>query len=154
LSREARRLGGEIREGGGLLGSLEVLACPGFDPKQLARSVRDFYQQTSDWRLDVWSHWCPAAWPFGWLLTAIFARRLSQLNLPLRTLDLAHGMDSRVQSILDCDGIHIGAAWFRTLRSTGQTVYSGWYDTATLPRSDQRSVRVVFPLPNGSVTVF
>jgi hypothetical protein len=33
-------------------------------------------------------------------------------------------------------------------------VYSGWYGTVVLPGRQQPSVRVAFPLPNGSVTVF
>ena len=44
--------------------------------------------------------------------------------------------------------------WLRTLRATGRTIYSGWYGTTTLPESHRPSLRVVFPLPNGSVTVF
>lgn len=40
------------------------------------------------------------------------------------------------------------------LRSTGQTVYSGWYGVAGVPRSLRPSVRVMFPLPNGSISVF
>jgi hypothetical protein len=63
-------------------------------------------------------------------------------------------MDSRVVVVRHHDGTQLGAAWLRTLRSTGAQVYSGWYGTARLPHSDGPSVRVAFPLPNGSVTVF
>jgi hypothetical protein len=49
---------------------------------------------------------------------------------------------------------HLGAAWHRTLRTTGHVVYSGWYGIAQLPEAESPSVRVVFPLPNGSVTIF
>jgi len=116
--------------------------------------VSAFYERTSDWRLDVWSQWCPVAWPFGWLVSSVFARRLEQLNLPLRPLDVARGMDSRVRTVVDADARQLGAAWLRNLRATGQTIYSGWYSTTRLPGSDRPSIRVVFPLPNGSVTVF
>lgn len=154
LEREAKRLGGTLSEGGGLLGQMGDLAGESFDPSLVARPVVDFYQHTSAWRLEVWSQWCPAAWPFGWLLSAVFARRLQQLSLPLRPLDVAQGMDSRVVVVRDADNTQLGAAWLRTLRSTGQTVYSGWYSTARLPKTQRPSVRVVFPLPNGSVMVF
>ena len=154
LAREARRLGGELFEGGGLLASVDALAGDGFDPTQLSPAVVRFYEQTTDWRLDVWSQWCPFALPFGWMLTSVFARRLQQLALPLRPLDVAQGMDSRVVCVRDPHGRQLGAAWMRSLRSTGQIVYSGWYGTAQLPNRATASIRVVFPLPNGSVIVF
>lgn len=151
---EAARLDAAPFDGGGLLGNMSDLAGARFDPGLLAGPVVDFYERTSAWRLEVWSRWCPAAWPFGWLLTAIFAKRIQQLALPLRPLDVAHGLDSRVFVVRDDKGDQIGAAWLRTLRSTGQTVYSGWYGSATLPEADTPSIRVVFPLPNGSLTIF
>jgi hypothetical protein len=116
--------------------------------------VVDFYERTSQWRLEVWSQWCPAAWPFGWLLSSLFARRPQQLSLPLRPLDAAYGIDSRVVTVQVRSGTQLVAAWLRTLRSSGQTVYSGWYGTAIVPNALRPSVRVMFPLPNGSVTVF
>jgi hypothetical protein len=154
VSREARRLGGTVREGGGLLARLAALGGAGFDSTQIAPEVVAFYEQTTKWRLDVWSQWCPVAWPFGWALTAVFARRLQQLGLPLRPLEVAHGMDSRVLAVLDRDGVQLGAAWLRSLRANGQTVYSGWYGTTQLPLARGPSIRVMFPLPNGSVAVF
>jgi hypothetical protein len=63
-------------------------------------------------------------------------------------------MDSRVSTVRDPDGHQLGAAWLRTLRATGQTVYSGFYGTAQLPKPARPSIRVAFPLPNGSITVF
>jgi hypothetical protein len=154
LAIEADRVGGALAEGGGLLSTMDDLAAPGFDPSQLAPAVRDFYEDTADWRMEVWSQWCPTAWPFAWLLTTVFSRRLHQLSLPLRPLDLAHGMDSRVVGVRAPDGRQLGAAWLRTLRSSGQTVYSGWYGVARLPNAAGPSIRVAFPLPNGSVTVY
>ena len=96
LPREASRLGGELHDGGGLLESFENLAGEGFDPSGLPSAIVDFYERTTEWRLDVWSQWSPAAFPGGWLLSSLFARRLQQLALPLRPLDVAQGMDSRV----------------------------------------------------------
>ena len=154
LEGEAQRLGGAIKLGGGLLPSMASLIGDGFDPGALHPSITEFYEATTDWRLDVWSQWSPVAWPFGWLLSAVFAHRLEQLSLPLRPLDTSRGMDSRVVSVLNNDGEQLGAAWMRTLRSTGATVYSGWYDITTLPRKARPSVRVAFPLPNGSITVY
>ena len=154
LPGEAARLGGALSEGGGLLGSVGDLAGEGFDPYALAVPIVDFYEHTDHWRLEVWSQWCPVAWPFGWLLSVLFSKRLQQLSMPLRPLDVAHGMDSRVTTVHDEQGGQLGAAWLRTLRAAGQTVYSGFCGTPQLPRTARPSIRVAFPLPNGSITVF
>lgn len=154
LLREAVHLGGSVAEGGGLLGRMSDLKGGGFDPGRLAAPIVDFYERTSDYRMEVWSQWSRAAWPFGWLITSIFSQRLDQLNLRLRPLDVAEGIDSRIVLLHDQSGGRLGAAWLRTLRATGRTIYSGFYGTVTLPGADRPSLRVVFPLPNGSVTVF
>jgi hypothetical protein len=156
VSREVARLGGVIGSGqdAGLLPSLSVLAGSRFDPARLRPQVVDFYQHTAAWRMDAQARWSPLAWPFGWLVTGLFARRLDQLSLPLRRTDLADGMTSTVVSATTPAGTHLGSAWLRTSRTSGATIYSGWYSTVTLPGRDQPSVRVVFPLPNGNLTVF
>jgi hypothetical protein len=78
---------------------------------------------------------------------------LEQLSLPLRPLDVAHGMSSDVRTVVAVDGSVLGASWHRRLRSTGATVFSGWYGVETAPGSHRPSVRVVFPLPNGRLVV-
>jgi hypothetical protein len=104
--------------------------------------------------MEVVHKWSPLALPFGWLVSALFTNRLQQLNFPLRKRATAMGMDSKILSVLSDDGVQLGVAWVRTLPATGQYVYSGWYGTVTLPGSLRPSLRVVFPLPNGSLIVF
>lgn len=154
LEHEAGRLGGSLVEGGGLLPTMDALASETFDPSRLSPGIGAFYEHTADWRLDVWSQWCPAALPFGWLLSLLFSRRLDQLALPLRPIDAAQGMDSRVVTVRSSDGEQLSAAWLRTLRSNGRTVYSGCYGIAQLPNAAGPSVKVSFPLPNGAAIVF
>lgn len=156
LYREAARRGGRVlRDDGeaGLLPSMALLDGPAFDSAALRPQVRDFYECTTRWRLELWSQWSPLAWPFGWLISALFARRLQQLSLPLRALDVARGMSSEVTPVVGADGQVIGTSWRRCLRATGSTVFSGWYQTVILPGTQQPSVRVVFPLPNGRLVV-
>ncbi|HTJ76786.1 MAG TPA: hypothetical protein VL337_15630 [Acidimicrobiales bacterium] len=155
LSAEATRLGGVVSAGGGLIDDFDRLRGSGFDPARLASPIVEFYERTAEWRLEAWSQWSPPAWPFGWLLSSLFAERLQQLSLPLRPLDVARGIDSRVLTVTSPhDRSQLGAAWFRQLRSTGQTVYSGWYGITQLPATNRPSIRVMFPLPNGSIAVF
>src|SRR5690349_17260391 len=153
LERERHHLAARLDDGTRLLASFDALASDHFDPSALRPEVVDFYERTAQYRLQVWAQWSPAALPFGWLLSAVFARRLQQLTLPLRPLDVAYGMDSRVLAFRR-DEAQVAAAWLRTLRSTGQTVYSGCYSIAALPDSTTPSIKVAFPLPNGRLSIF
>lgn len=137
----------------GLLPSFAALAGPGFDVGAVDPAIVDFYERTSAWSLDVWSRWSRWAEPGGRLIDALFARRLRQLSLPLDPLDVAHGMHSRVVGFTGPDGTHLGTAWQRTMRATGATTFGGFYGTVNRPAADRASIRVVFPLPNGSLTV-
>ncbi|MFP5333482.1 MAG: hypothetical protein ACLGHX_14115, partial [Acidimicrobiia bacterium] len=47
----------------------------------------------------------------------------------------------------------LGTAWQRTLRANNRTAFGGYYGLVRLPESVFPAIRVVFPLPNGSVTV-
>lgn len=154
LASEAERLHGTSSEGGGLLASMGLLSSNEFDPSLLSEPISAFYEQTSHWRLEAWSEWSPVAWPFGWAISNLFGKRLQQLALPLHPLETARGMDSRVVAMHDGNGEQLGAAWLRTLRSSGQVVYSGWYGVGQVPNSASPSIRVTFPVPNGNVTVF
>jgi hypothetical protein len=156
LADEVARRGARLVDAdsaAGLLPTMGLLDGPGFDAAKLRPEVRDFYERTSRWRLQVWAQWCSAAWPFGWLISVVFARRLEQLSLPLRPLDVAHGMSSDVRTVVGPDGRVLGTSWHRRLRSTGATVFSGWYGVETAPGADRPSVRVVFPLPHGRLVV-
>jgi hypothetical protein len=145
----------DVTDGLGLLPTMSALASASFSPEQIKPEIADFYEHTTNWRLALRSQWRPAFWPVGWFLTRIFAHRLEQFSLPLRPSDVAEGMDSRLVRVVDpSNGDVRGTAWLRRLRSTGRAIYSGWYGTETLPVGDHRSVRVVFPLPNGSLTIF
>jgi hypothetical protein len=157
LSRAAERAGGQVREkvpGAGLIADFSSLDGPGFDASDLAPAVRDFYEHTSDWRMEVWAGWRPIFQPGGELVARLFGKRVEQLALPTRPLDVARGMDSRVSLITDATGAQAAAGWLRTLRGTGEYVYSGCYSHRLLPGADRPSVHVAFPLESGNVQVF
>lgn len=144
----------EAAPGAGLLASMAELDGPGFRAADLLPQVRDFYEHTSDWQVEVWTSWSPWAWPGGEAVSRLFGKRVEQLALPMRPLDVAHGMDSRVSVIRDGDGRQVAAGWLRTLRATGEFVFSGCYSSRRLPGADRASVHVAFPLEAGSVQVF
>ena len=145
-----------VAEGGaarGVLPSFDALAGPGFDPARVSPSVRDFYERTSAYEVEAWAEWSAAFRPFGGLVAALFSRRLDQLNLPLSALDTSRGTDSRVLHLARPGGGVAMAAWVRTLRATGRSLYVGAYSAARVPGHPAPCVRVVFPLPNGACTV-
>ena len=153
----AAHLGGDVHHdlpGAGLVPSFDDLDGPGFRSADLRPEVRDFYEHTSRWRMEVWSGWQPLFWPGGELVSRLFGKRVGQLALPMRPLDVALGMDSRVSVITDHAGDQQAAAWVRTLRSTGEYVYSGCYSHRSLPGAARPSVHVAFPLERGNVQVF
>ena len=157
LEAEAARHGGSLGADdpqAGLLPSMSALDGPGFDAARLHPDVRDFYEHTASWRMEVWTGWSPVFWPAGELVSRLWGRRVEQLALPMRPLDVAHGMDSRVTPIRDRDGAQVAAAWSRTLRASGRQVFSGAYSARRLPGADRPSVHVAFPLESGNVQVF
>jgi hypothetical protein len=157
LSEEATRHGGSVgpdEPDAGLLPSMAVLDGPGFDASRLRPEIRDFYEHTAAWHLEVWTGWSPVFWPAGEVVSRLFGRRVEQLALPMRPLDVARGMDSRVTPIRDAHGDQVVAAWSRGLRGSGRTVFSGAYSARTLPGADRPSVHVAFPLESGNVQVF
>ena len=139
---------------GGLLPDFFCLTGPRFDASAVSPDVAAFYERTSEYDMDVWSHWCGAFRPFGGILAALFSRRLQQLNVPLSGLDTSRGMTSRVVPVIDpASGAPLFTAWVRRLVESGHVIYAGAYSTCEVPGFEGRCVRVVFPLPNGNATV-
>lgn len=155
IAQHAARIGARVvaAPDGGLLPDLDALSGPGFRSEDVRAQIRAFYEVTAGYELDVWSRWRRWAEPGGRAINAMFATRLRQLSLPLDPLETAYGMTSRILSFRSRDGSHVGTAWQRRLRATGATVFGGFYGTTVLPGATRSSVRVVFPLPNGSLTV-
>lgn len=157
LEAEAARHGGALAADdsrAGLLPSMSVLDGPGFDAARLHPEVRDFYEHTASWRMEMWTGWSPWFWPAGEMVSRLWGRRVEQLALPMRPLDVARGMDSRVTPIRDRHDAQVVAAWTRTLRGNGRPVFSGAYAARTLPGAHRPSVHVAFPLESGNVQVF
>lgn len=138
----------------GLLADFDALAGPRFDPGIVDAAIRSFYGHTGQWAIDVWSQWSPLFQPAGALVAALFSRRVQQLALPVQPLAVSRGMESTVIPLLSADGRQEAAAWVRTLRATGETVFSGRYAVAHLPDDPQPMVHVAFPLENGNLQVY
>lgn len=138
----------------GLVEDFRLLDGDGFDGDRVAPEVRDFYQRTSEFALDVWSRaYFPASLALALLVTTI-SRQVNQLNFPLSPLDTARGMGSEVIALRTPDGKVKYTGWFRTLADQpGRSIYTGFYMAARVPGERAPCVKVVFPMPNGNATV-
>lgn len=138
---------------GGLVPSFEQLRSPTFDPAKVHPLVREFYEHTTAFAMDVWSRvYFPASIAM-WLLVKTISRQVNQLNFPLSPLDTARGMVSEIISMRRPDGSVRYTGWFRTLAQDDNVLYTGFYMTEVSPTLGVPCVKVVFPMPNGNATV-
>ncbi len=138
----------------GLVNDFAVLESEDFKISRVNPRVREFYEQTSSFDLDVWAEWSSIFKPFGRLLALMFSRRLQQLNVPLSSLDTSRGMTSEIIQLVEPSSEKIRyVAWIRHLAGTGQVIYAGCYSVCRVPGFDGMCVKVVFPLPNGNAIV-
>lgn len=146
--------GYEVRAGDdlGLLPAMASLDSAGFDSARVQRGVREFYEHTARYHLDVWSQWSPLFWPFGWALMTFVSRRMEQLNIPMYPLETARGMSSEVEQLVERSGRVVFTSWLRRNLESGYVIYSGFYTTSDAPGHGP-CVKVVFPVPGGNASV-
>jgi hypothetical protein len=137
---------------GGLITDMAALDSDGFDVTKVHPEVRHFYENTAEYRMDVWAQtFFPGSMGL-WLLVTTISRKVNQLNFPLGVLDTARGMDSEIVLLRDGDRVKY-AGWYRRLVDSGLVIYTGFYMTETVPHTGRACVKVVFPMPEGNATV-
>lgn len=147
-------LGGEYRADArdvGIVASLDELAGPRFDPGDVDPRVREFYEHTTRFTLDIiprWRHWVRP----GYLLyRTLVARPLGQANVPMNQRETQRGIRSRIDTISHAhDGVVSIRGWIRSFADTDEPIYVGIY--TTYRDRDQGYVSVGFPLPQASFT--
>jgi hypothetical protein len=137
----------------GLLPDFDVLAGRHFDPSRVRPEIRDFYEHTSRYRLDAWSEAAMTTRLFLQLLTSA-SRGMDQLNFPVSSLELSGGLTNEVLPMVDADGGVVRTGWLRRYVESGRVVYTGLYTVAQPPGAEGPCVKVTFPLPHGSSTMF
>lgn len=138
---------------GGLVPSFEQLRGDGFDPARAHALVREFYEHTTRFAMDVWSQTFFPSNIALWLLVKTISRQVNQLNFPLSPLDTSRGMVSEIISMRRGDGTVRYTGWFRTIGEEQHVLYTGFYMTERAPHAPGPCVKVVFPMPNGNATV-
>lgn len=137
----------------GLIPSIATLELPEEEALRLSRPVIDFYENTARYELEFSATWNPVFKLFGTLINSLFSNRIGQLNIPTNSPKHSQQLSSELIPLTDPTSKEVKyTVWYRTIRSTGQVLYSGVYSTCRLP-SGKTCVKAVFPLPKGNATV-
>jgi hypothetical protein len=150
----AAELGGEYVPDApdvGIVGSLDDLAGPQFDPADVDPLVREFYQHTSRFTLDIVPHWRTWVRPGYLLYRSLVARPLGQASLPMNQREAQRGIRGRIDTItLPGESRPAVRGWIRSFADDDQPIYIGVY--TTYRHAETGYVSVGFPLPHASFT--
>ena len=127
---------------------------PDSDPlkNKLNPRIRHFYEHTVQYKLEVWSEWYAPISFFSKILIRSLSSKMEQFNIPLHPLETSRGMSNEILHLKDpATGALRFACWLRKSMLTGRVVYAGFYSGCMA--GGKPYVRVVFPLPQGNVTV-
>ena len=143
----------------GIVASLDELAGPSFDPAGTDPLVREFYEHTTRFALDIVPEWRLWVRPGYLLYRTALARPLGQANVPMSQREAQHGVRSRIDTITGVDrtkgskgskGAVSVRGWIRSRADTGEPIYVGIY--TTYRHQGRGYVSVGFPLPQASFT--
>jgi hypothetical protein len=134
----------------GIVADLDELAGPAFDPAGIDPLVREFYEHTTRFALDIVPQWRLWVRPGYLLYRTLLARPLGQANVPMSQREAQHGVRSRIDTITGVDGTVAVRGWVRSFADTGEPIYVGIY--TTYRHQGRGYVSVGFPLPQASFT--
>lgn len=141
------------RNSQGLIPSVEMLNLSEVDLSKLSRTVIDFYENTSNYNLDINVKWNPFFKILGVLVNKLFSNRINQLNIPIDGDENLRSIKSEIITLVDAiSGEAKYTVWLRSSATSSRVMYSGIYGTCKLP-SGRTCIKAVFPLPQGNATV-
>jgi hypothetical protein len=135
----------------GIVASVNELAGPDLDPAAIDPQVREFYEHTTRFTLDIVPQWRLWVRPGYLLYRTVVARPLGQANVPMNQRETQRGIRSRIDTISSGDdGAVAIRGWIRSFADTDEPIYVGIY--TTYRDGDRGYVSVGFPLPQASFT--
>lgn len=135
----------------GIVASLDDLAGPDLDPAGVDPLVREFYEHTTRFTLDIVPRWRLWVRPGYLLYRTALARPLGQANVPMNQRETQRGILSRIDTITlpGAEAVAV-RGWIRSFADTDEPIYVGIY--TTYRDHDRGYVSVGFPLPQASFT--
>src|SRR6478736_1208392 len=135
----------------GIIASLDVLTGPQFDPGRVDPQVREFYEHTTRFALDIDPEWRLWVRPGYLLYRTLVARPLGQASVPMNQRESQRGVRSRIDTISDATGAGVAVrGWIRSFADNDEPIYVGIY--TTYRHDDRGYVSVGFPIPQASFT--
>ncbi|HET9169085.1 MAG TPA: hypothetical protein VFN97_06600 [Actinospica sp.] len=135
----------------GIIGSLDELEGPQFEPAVVHPLVREFYEHTTRFKLDIIPKWRTWVRPGYLVYRTLLARPLGQANVPMNQREALRGVHSRIDTILPGkDDEPLLRGWLRSFADDDEPIYVGIY--TTYRHEDRGYVRVGFPLPEMNFT--
>jgi hypothetical protein len=135
----------------GIVASLDELRGPDFDPAGVDPLVREFYEHTTRFTLDIVPEWRLWVRPGYLLYRTLLARPLGQASVPMNQREALRGIRGRIDTITPdhTDAVAI-RGWIRSFADTDEPIYVGIY--TTYRHDDRGYVSVGFPIPQASFT--
>jgi hypothetical protein len=135
----------------GILGSLDSLQGPTFDPNRVHPLIREFYEHTSRFKLSIIPEWRRWMKPGYELFKRMVAEPLGQAAIPSNIEEAQRGMVSTIDTITLDGGEEIDIrGWIRTFADSGKPIYVGIY--TSFRHHDRGYVSVGFPIPSANFT--
>ncbi len=137
----------------GIVASVDELAGPDFDPAGVDPLVREFYEHTTRFSLDIVPQWRLWVRPGYLLYRTLVARPLGQANVPMNQRETQRGIRSRIDMIIPPEGggqVPVIRGWIRSFSDTDEPIYVGIY--TTYRHGGRGYVSVGFPVPQASFT--
>jgi hypothetical protein len=135
----------------GIVASLDELAGPEFAPAAVDPRVREFYEHTTRFTLDIVPEWRLWVRPGYLLYRTVVARPLGQASVPMNQREALRGIRSRIDTIsLPQQDVIAVRGWIRSFVDTDEPIYVGIY--TTYRHGGRGYVSVGFPIPQASFT--
>ena len=113
--------------------------------------MREFYEHTTRFSLDIVPAWRLWVRPGYLLYRTLVARPLGQANVPMNQREAQRGIRSRIDTISPAAGEEVSVrGWIRSFADTDEPIYVGIY--TTYRHQGRGYVSVGFPLPQASFT--
>jgi hypothetical protein len=134
----------------GIVASLDSLSGPELDPARVDPLVREFYEHTTRFTLDIVPQWRLWVRPGYLLYRTVIARPLGQASVPMNQREAQRGIRSRIDTITGVDGAVSVRGWIRSFADDDEPIMTGIY--TSYAHQGVGYVSVGFPVPEGSFT--